>query len=113
MNQWPCERKTRSWPWRGEGLHCRFPSDGNSTVMATTHQSASTDRKGDAMKTRRLITILPAMTLAEASETMRIHRITGLTGARTAFVLARSLRAPRHTISAAGLIGGGVRANAK
>jgi predicted ATPase with chaperone activity len=36
------------------------------------------------MLARRLTTILPTMTLAEAIETTRIHRVAGLTGARTA-----------------------------
>jgi predicted ATPase with chaperone activity len=35
------------------------------------------------MRARRLITILPAMTLAEAIETTRIYSIAGLTGERT------------------------------
>ena len=52
-------------------------------------------------------TILPAMTLAEAIETARIHRVAGLTGDRTALVTTRPCRAPHHTISDAGLIGGG------
>jgi magnesium chelatase family protein len=38
------------------------------------------------MLARRLTTILPSMTLAEAIETTRIHRVAGLTGARTAFM---------------------------
>jgi magnesium chelatase family protein len=59
------------------------------------------------MLARRLTTILPAMTLAEASETTRIHSIAGLTGDRTAVVTTRPCRAPHHTISDAGLIGGG------
>ena len=59
------------------------------------------------MLARRLTTILPAMTLAEAIETMRIHRVAGRTGARTALVTTRPCRAPHHTISDAGLIGGG------
>jgi PhoPQ-activated pathogenicity-related protein len=59
------------------------------------------------MLARRLTTILPAMTLAEAIETTRIHRVAGLTGDRTALVTTRPCRAPHHTISAAGLIGGG------
>jgi predicted ATPase with chaperone activity len=46
------------------------------------------------MLARRLTTILPAMILAEAIETMRIHRITGLTGDRTAWVMTRPFRAP-------------------
>jgi magnesium chelatase family protein len=47
------------------------------------------------------------MSLAEAIETTRIHRVAGLTGDRTALVTTRPFRAPRHTISGAGLIGGG------
>ena len=59
------------------------------------------------MRARRLTTILPAMTLAEALKTTRIHSVAGLTGARTAVVTARPCRAPHHTISAVGLIGSG------
>jgi len=59
------------------------------------------------MLARRLTTILPAMTLAEAIETTRIHRVAGLTGDRTAWVTTRPCRAPHYTISDAGLIGGG------
>jgi predicted ATPase with chaperone activity len=42
------------------------------------------------MLARRLATILPAMTLAEALETTRIHRVTGLTGGRTIFAITRT-----------------------
>ena len=59
------------------------------------------------MLARRLTTILPAMTLAEAIETTRMHSVVGLTGDRTALVTTRPFRAPHHTISDAGLIGGG------
>jgi magnesium chelatase family protein len=59
------------------------------------------------MLARRLTTILPAMTLAEAIETTRIHSVAGLTGDRTALVTTRPFRAPHQTISDAGLIGGG------
>jgi magnesium chelatase family protein len=59
------------------------------------------------MLARRLTTILPAMTLAEALDTTRIPRVAARTGERTAFVTARPFRAPHHTISDAGLIGGG------
>jgi magnesium chelatase family protein len=48
------------------------------------------------------------MTLAEALETTRIHRVAGLTGGR-AVVTTRLFRAPHHTISDVGLIGGGQR----
>jgi magnesium chelatase family protein len=59
------------------------------------------------MLARRLTTILPDLTLAEAIETTRIHSVAGLTGDRTAFVTTRPFRAPHHTISDVGLIGGG------
>ena len=59
------------------------------------------------MLARRLATILPAMRLAEAPETTRIHRVAGRTGARTVMVTMRPFRAPHHTISDVGLIGGG------
>src|SRR6267142_2521674 len=62
---------------------------------------------GKSMLARRLTTILPAMTLAEAIETTRVHSVAGLTGNRTAWVTTRPFRAPHHTISDAGLIGGG------
>jgi magnesium chelatase family protein len=51
------------------------------------------------MLARRLTTILPALTLAEAIETTRIHRVAGLTGDRTALVTTRPFRAPHQTLS--------------
>jgi magnesium chelatase family protein len=59
------------------------------------------------MRARRRTTVLPAMTLAGAVETTRLHRVAGLTGGRTALVTTRPFRAPHHPISDAGLIGGG------
>jgi magnesium chelatase family protein len=47
------------------------------------------------------------MSLAEALETTRLHRVAGRTGARTAFVTTSPCRAPHHTFSAVGLLGGG------
>jgi magnesium chelatase family protein len=47
------------------------------------------------------------MTLAEAIDTTRIHRVTGGTGDRTALVTTRPCRAPHQNLSDAGLIGGG------
>jgi magnesium chelatase family protein len=64
------------------------------------------------MLARRLTTILPAMTLAEAIETTRIHRVAGLTGDRTALVTTRPCRAPDHPLADAGLIGGRPRPDA-
>jgi magnesium chelatase family protein len=59
------------------------------------------------MLARRLATSLPALTLAEAIDTTRIPRVAGRTGARTAVVMTRPCRAPHHTTSDVGLIGGG------
>ncbi len=59
------------------------------------------------MLARRLATILPAMTPAEALDTLRIQRVAGRTVGRTAVVTTRPFRAPHHTISTGGLIGGG------
>jgi magnesium chelatase family protein len=64
-------------------------------------------RAGKSILARRLPTMLPAMTLAEALDTTCIHRVTGRTGARTAVVTTCPCRAPHHTLSDAGLIGGG------
>ena len=46
------------------------------------------------MLAHRLTTILPAMTLPEALETTRLHRVAGRTGARTALAMTRPCRAP-------------------
>jgi hypothetical protein len=62
---------------------------------------------GKSRLARRLTTILPAITLAEAIEATRLHRVAGLTGDRTALVTTRPCRAPHQTISDVGLIGGG------
>jgi len=61
---------------------------------------------GKTMLAKRLPTILPALTLAEAIETTRVHSVMGLMHGR-ALVTTRPFRAPHHTISDAGLIGGG------
>jgi magnesium chelatase family protein len=58
------------------------------------------------MLARRLTTLLPAMTLAEALATTRIHRVAGLTGDHAVLVTMRPCRAPHHTLSNVGLITG-------
>jgi magnesium chelatase family protein len=62
---------------------------------------------GKSMLARRLTPILPALTLAEALETTSIDHVAGLTGERATLVTTRPCRAPHHTLSDAGLIGGG------
>ncbi|HID55485.1 TPA: ATP-binding protein, partial [Candidatus Poribacteria bacterium] len=62
---------------------------------------------GKTMLARRLPTILPDMTLEEALETTKIHSIAGLLSPDTPIISTRPFRSPHHTVSNAGLIGGG------
>ena len=62
---------------------------------------------GKTMLARRLPTILPNLSLEEAISTTKIHSICGLLSPRQALLATRPFRAPHHTISDAGLIGGG------
>ena len=61
---------------------------------------------GKTMLARRLPSILPPMSRAEAVEVTRIHSIAGLHA--HGLISRRPFRAPHHTISAPGLVGGGV-----
>lgn len=61
---------------------------------------------GKTMLAVRLATILPALTLEEAIETTRVHSVLGLMDGRS-LIARRPFRSPHHTISDAGLIGGG------
>jgi len=62
---------------------------------------------GKTMLARRLPTILPTLSLEEAISTTKVHSICGLLLPRMALLAARPFRAPHHTISDAGLVGGG------
>lgn len=62
---------------------------------------------GKTMLARRLPSILPRLSLGEAIETTRIHSVAGLLPAGGGLVSRRPFRAPHHTISNAGLVGGG------
>ncbi len=62
---------------------------------------------GKTMLARRIPSILPPMTLDEALEATRIHSVAGTLKSHQALVLHRPFRAPHHTISDAGLLGGG------
>jgi len=62
---------------------------------------------GKTMLARRLPTILPDPTLEEALETTQIHSVAGTLPPRSALLAIRPFRSPHHTISDAGLIGGG------
>jgi magnesium chelatase family protein len=62
---------------------------------------------GKTMLARRLPTILPPLTTDEALETTKIHSVCGKLDTEHGIVARRPFRAPHHTISDAGLCGGG------
>jgi len=62
---------------------------------------------GKTMLAKRLPTILPDMNFEESLETTKIHSVMGLIPPDSALIVTRPFRNPHHTISDAGLIGGG------
>lgn len=62
---------------------------------------------GKSMLAKRLPTILPEMTFEESIETTKIHSIAGILDKNDPFVRRRPFRSPHHTVSVAGITGGG------
>ena len=62
---------------------------------------------GKTMLARRLATILPDLTTEEALSTTKVHSVAGMLKTNQALVTQRPFRSPHHSISDAGLIGGG------
>jgi magnesium chelatase family protein len=62
---------------------------------------------GKTMLAQRLVTILPDLSLPEAIETTKIFSVAGLLDRKEAILGTRPFRTPHHTISDAGLVGGG------
>lgn len=62
---------------------------------------------GKSMLAKRMPSILPQLTFEESLETTNIHSISGLLNRNTPLITKRPFRSPHHTISSAGLAGGG------
>ncbi|MBO4353537.1 MAG: YifB family Mg chelatase-like AAA ATPase [Clostridia bacterium] len=62
---------------------------------------------GKSMLAKRIPTILPEMTFEESIETTKIHSVAGTLPPDTSLITTRPFRAPHHTMSCAGLAGGG------
>jgi len=62
---------------------------------------------GKTMLAKRVSTILPDMDMDEALEVTKIYSISGMLSSETSLIATRPFRSPHHTISCAGLVGGG------
>lgn len=62
---------------------------------------------GKTMLAKRFPTVLPKMTLEESLETTRVFSVLGYMNGKVPLLARRSFREPHHTISEAGLVGGG------
>ena len=62
---------------------------------------------GKSMLAKRLPGILPEMTFEESIETTKIHSVAGKLDKNNPFITSRPFRSPHHTVSVAGVAGGG------
>ena len=90
---------------RGQGL----PKRSLEIVAAGGHNllMVGPPGSGKTLLARLLPSVLPPLTLEEAIEVTAVHSVAGLVDAEKGMVTERPFRAPHHSVSAAGLVGGG------
>lgn len=107
-------------PWTPEHMECALPDfkdvKGQENVKRALEIAAAGGHNvllvgppgsGKSMLSKRLPSILPDMTREEALEVTQIHSVMGMLSKDSPLVQVRPFRSPHHTISAAGLAGGG------
>src|SRR5262249_49838486 len=94
----PAERYLVTIPPQGNILLSKRPNRGGDgkcqAGIVSIISSSSAPGSGKSRLARRLTTLLPAISLADARETTRIDRVAGLTRGRIAVVTTRPFRAP-------------------
>ncbi len=100
-----------SFRYRPINARCSVPVQLNQDIVSgeTVHNilMIGPPGSGKTMIARRISSILPTLSLEESLETTKIHSVAGQLPSDTPIVATRPFRSPHHTISDAGLTGGG------
>lgn len=101
LNEYPLDFSEVKGQWHAKRALEVAAAGGHNLIMIGPPGS------GKSMLAQRLPSILPALSLEEAIETTKIHSVSGIIPRGNSLLSCRPFRAPHHTISNAGLVGGG------